>query len=145
MDKIFSKSALSINECMVCNIPLGGNTSVAIDQSPASEANINHRTGFPYTDLQKVMLQQDLSERRRILENLPSYKEEFLDASVTNEQAIKFMRPSNNQLPSEMAEKLEEDYKAAIKEKEIELEDIRRQKILDALSDSSKVVEPKKE
>lgn len=107
MDKNNFKSCLSSFERLDNGISYGEKGSVCIDQTPCARANINPRTGFPYTDMQKIMLQQDLVERRRLLENMQSYRDDFLPADIKEEEAFKYMSGSNMQLPSEFTEEVE--------------------------------------
>lgn len=106
MDKMKNKTCLSASEFNQTTIKFGEKGSVAIDQMPAAQANINPRTGFAYTDIQKIMIQNDVSERRRLLDNLQQFKADFLPADVTDEQAIASCTPASMQLPSQFAEEV---------------------------------------
>lgn len=101
-----NKTCLSASEFYQTTIKFGEKGSVAIDQMPAAQANINPRTGFAYTDIQKIMIQNDVSERRRLLDNLQQFKADFLPADVTDEQAIEMCSPASLQLPSQFAEEV---------------------------------------
>lgn len=101
-----NKTCLSASEFNQTIIKFGEKGSVAIDQLPASQANINPRTGFAYTDIQKIMIQNDVSERRRMLDNLQQFKADFLSADVSDEKAIEMCTPASMQLPSQFAEEV---------------------------------------
>lgn len=145
MDKNNFKHSLSANERMMSAIVFGDKRSVAIDQTPSGDANVNPRTGFAYSDFQKVMLQQDLSERRRIMDNLPSFKADFLSDDVPDEVAIRMMQPSNMQLPSEMTEHIQDSVIKSLNESRIKKELDDRQSILDDIDSMRGIVKPKEE
>lgn len=138
MDKNNFKSCLSDNERHLANIVFGEAGTVAVDQTPCGKANINPRTGFAYTDLQKVMIQQDLNERRRLLDNLPSFRAEFLDDKISDEDALRFMQPSNMQLPSEFANEVERRLGEELKRRESMRQVEERQELLDFIAGERK-------
>lgn len=143
MDKCNFKTCLSSNERHLAAISFGEDGSVAVDQSPCGRANINPRTGFAYSDLQKVMLQQDLNERRRLLDNLPSFRAEFLDEKMSDEDAIRFMQPSNMQLPSEFASEVERRLDFDLKQRADRQRVEERHELLDFIAGERK--EPKED
>ena len=123
MDKNNFNSCLSYCERVDIEVCYGEHGSLSIDQTPAASANINPRTGFPYSDMQKIMMQTDISERRRLLDNMQSYKDDFLPDNVSAEDAVKYMNGSNMQLPSEFTEEVERFTSQWVENKKKELKD----------------------
>lgn len=135
MDKRYFKNSVSSPERFMCDIQFGDIGSVAIDQTPAALANINPRTGFPYSDIQKIMIQTDVAERRRLLDNLPSFKADFLDDNVTDEQALSMLCPPSMQLPSEYAEEVSRRVNESFDKKSRDVERAEREQLLKDISD----------
>lgn len=82
----------------------GEGDTCPIDQSPAKDFNIDPYTGRPTEEITKAMRAQTAAEQQTLFMNLTQYKGDFLPESVEPREALKFMKPSLCQLPSELAE-----------------------------------------
>lgn len=82
----------------------GDKTSLPIDQMPAKEFNIDPCTGRPMEEITKTMRANTQAEQQTAFMNLASFTSEFLPTDVDAKEALKYMKPSLCQLPSELAE-----------------------------------------
>lgn len=80
----------------------GDNDSCPICQNPAQDFNIDAATGRPMEDITSLIRASDDLEARRIVNSMPEFKSENLPDDVSDADAIKFMKPSLCQLPSEL-------------------------------------------
>lgn len=99
MDKVFYK-------VVCCTTPpkFGEADTCPVDQSPAKDFNIDPYTGRPTEEITKVMRANTLAEQQTAFMNLPAFKGDFLPSEVEAKEALRFMKPSLCQLPSELAE-----------------------------------------
>lgn len=77
--------------------------SCPISQTPAQDFNIDAATGRPMEDITALIRASDDLEARRIANAMPDFKSESLPDDMSDEDAIKFLKPSLCQLPSELA------------------------------------------
>lgn len=75
-----------------------------IDQTPSRDFNIDPTTGRPMEEITRVMRCQTQAEMQNSLMNLPVFSSEYLPDDISARDALKFMKPSLCQLPSELAE-----------------------------------------
>ena len=80
----------------------GDNDSCPICQNPAQEFNIDASTGRPMEDITSLIRASDDLEARRIVNAMPEFKSDNLPEDMSDSDAIKFMKPSLCQLPSEL-------------------------------------------
>ena len=102
---------------MALSVPYGTLDSVPIDQQAVKGFNIDPMTGRPVYDMTAVIRSQGL-EQQRLLAELDEFKAQFLPEDVTDEVAVKYLKPRLCQLPSELAEYQETIVKARLQEKE---------------------------
>lgn len=76
----------------------------AIDQTPARDFNIDPATGRPMEEITRVMRAQTQAEMQNAFMNLNVFSSTFLPDDTSAKEALKFMKPSLCQLPSELAE-----------------------------------------
>lgn len=76
--------------------------SCPISQTPAQDFNIDAATGRPMEDITSLIRASDDLEARRIVNVMPEFKSENLPDDVSDADAIKFLKPSLCQLPSEL-------------------------------------------
>ena len=80
----------------------GDNDSCPICQNPAQDFNIDAATGRPMEDITSLIRASDDLEARRIVNAMPEFKSDNLPEDMSDADAIKFMKPSLCQLPSEL-------------------------------------------
>ena len=80
----------------------GDNDSCPICQNPAQDFNIDAATGRPMEDITSLIRASDDLEARRIVNAMPEFKSDNLPDDMSDADAIKFMKPSLCQLPSEL-------------------------------------------
>ena len=80
----------------------GDNDSCPICQNPAQDFNIDAATGRPMEDITSLIRASDDLEARRIVNAMPEFKSDNLPDDMSDSDAIKFMKPSLCQLPSEL-------------------------------------------
>ncbi len=80
----------------------GDSDSCPICQNPAQDFNIDAATGRPMEDITSLIRASDDLEARRIANAMPEFKSDNLPDDMTDADAIKFMKPSLCQLPSEL-------------------------------------------
>lgn len=80
----------------------GDNDSCPICQNPAQDFNIDAATGRPMEDITSLIRASDDLEARRIVNSMPEFKSDNLPDDMSDADAIKFMKPSLCQLPSEL-------------------------------------------
>lgn len=80
----------------------GDKDSCPICQNPAQDFNIDAATGRPMEDITSLIRASDDLEARRIVNAMPEFKSENLPEDMSDADAIKFMKPSLCQLPSEL-------------------------------------------
>ena len=80
----------------------GDKDSCPICQNPAQDFNIDAATGRPMEDITSLIRASDDLEARRIVNEMPEYKSDNLPDDMSDADAIKFMKPSLCQLPSEL-------------------------------------------
>lgn len=84
-------------------IPVFGDSdSCPICQNPAQDFNIDAATGRPMEDITSLIRASDDLEARRIVNAMPEFKSDNLPDDMSDSDAIKFMKPSLCQLPSEL-------------------------------------------
>lgn len=76
--------------------------SCPICQNPAQDFNIDYATGRPMEDITSLIRASDDLEARRIVNAMPEFKSDNLPDDMSDSDAIKFMKPSLCQLPSEL-------------------------------------------
>lgn len=80
----------------------GDPDSCAICQNPSQDFNVDAATGRPMEDITSLIRASDDLEARRIVNAMPEFKSDSLPDDMSDEDAIKFMKPSLCQLPSEL-------------------------------------------
>lgn len=75
-----------------------------IDQMPSKSFNLDPYSGRPMEEITKVMRAQTAAEQQTAYLNLAQFKGDFLPDDTSAKTALKFMKPSLCQLPSELAE-----------------------------------------
>lgn len=80
----------------------GDYDSCPICQNPAQDFNIDAATGRPMEDITSLIRASDDLEARRIVNAMPEFKSDSLPDDISDSDAIKFMKPSLCQLPSEL-------------------------------------------
>lgn len=80
----------------------GDNDSCPICQTPAQDFNVDAATGRPMEDITALIRASDDLEARRIVNAMPEFKSDSLPDDMPDSDAIKFMKPSLCQLPSEL-------------------------------------------
>lgn len=80
----------------------GDKDSCPICQNPAQDFNIDASTGRPMEDITALIRASDDLEARRIVNAMPEFKSDNLPDDMSDADAIKFMKPSLCQLPSEL-------------------------------------------
>lgn len=80
----------------------GDNDSCPICQNPAQDFNLDAATGRPMEDITSLIRASDDLEARRIVNAMPEFKSDNLPDDMSDSDAIKFMKPSLCQLPSEL-------------------------------------------
>lgn len=80
----------------------GDPDSCPICQNPAQDFNIDAATGRPMEDITSLIRASDDLEARRIVNAMPEFKSDNLPEDMSDSDAIKFMKPSLCQLPSEL-------------------------------------------
>lgn len=80
----------------------GDYDSCPICQNPAQDFNIDAATGRPMEDITSLIRASDDLEARRIVNAMPEFKSDNLPDDMSDSDAIKFMKPSLCQLPSEL-------------------------------------------
>ena len=80
----------------------GDYDSCPISQTPAQDFNVDAATGRPMEDITALIRASDDLEARRLVNAMPEFKSENLPDDVSDADAIKFMKPSLCQLPSEL-------------------------------------------
>lgn len=76
--------------------------SCPICQNPAQDFNIDSATGRPMEDITALIRASDDLEARRIVNAMPEFKSDNLPDDMSDSDAIRFMKPSLCQLPSEL-------------------------------------------
>lgn len=80
----------------------GDHDSCPICQTPAQEFNVDAATGRPMEDITALIRASDDLEARRLVNAMPEFKSDSLPENMSDSDAIKFMKPSLCQLPSEL-------------------------------------------
>lgn len=80
----------------------GDSDSCPICQNPAQDFNIDAATGRPMEDITSLIRASDDLEARRIVNAMPEFQSDNLPDDMSDADAIKFMKPSLCQLPSEL-------------------------------------------
>lgn len=96
--------------------------SCPISQTPAQDFNIDASTGRPMEDITSLIRASDDLEARRIVNAMPEFKSDNLPDDVSDADAIKFMKPSLCQLPSEL-KRFHESIGQFLIDKKLELAD----------------------
>lgn len=142
---------ISLNSRFVSVSPVFGKRDTCpIDQMPARSFNIDPYTGRPMEEITKVMRAQTAAEQQTAYLNLVQYKGDFLPDDTSAKTALKYMKPSLCQLPSELAEFAEyvadRDMQAAQKlKKEQEEKEYLEKLEKQLLENAQSSVEPKSE
>lgn len=135
MDKIkTTKGCLSSDErlCIYTEDDFGHKHDIVpIDQSFGLVSNIDPATGFPFTDIQLVMRATNLADRNNLMENLQSFKPDFIDDSIPDEQAVGDVLPKDCQMPSEVLEHQFDKLEGEIREHNSEVEAAQKQELFD--------------
>lgn len=143
MDRIRVKVATS----GLPNPVFGKRDTCPIDQMPAKTFNLDPYTGRPMEEITRVMRCQTVAEQQTAFMNLVNYKGDFLPDETTAKEALRYMKPSLCQLPSELAEWQEalatSDVSKEIQKKRDEEDEEYRKQLEAKLADTPSVVESK--
>lgn len=80
----------------------GDKDSCPICQNPSQDFNIDASTGRPMEDITSLIRASDDLEARRIVNAMPEFKSDNLPDDMSDSDAIRYMKPSLCQLPSEL-------------------------------------------
>ena len=101
---MYKKYSFKVRENIGCYTKpvFGDNDSCPICQNPAQDFNIDASTGRPMEDITSLIRASDDLEARRIVNAMPEFKSDNLPDDMSDSDALKFMKPSLCQLPSEL-------------------------------------------
>lgn len=116
-------------------VKFGDAGSCPVDQKPSMDFNIDASTGRPMEDITALIRASDDLEARSLANSMPDFRSSSLDDDVSDEDAIKFMKPSLCQLPSEL-KRFHESVGQFMLDKKAELENKKKEERQAAIDES---------